>query len=214
MKRFITTIPPVQKPESLKDGKYEAVNNKRLYCDFETCFPVLPLIRGYCSANEEIEILVIYTDDPEVCYNPELKINISSENYKRFREQLRKCLPEIHCKITEIRIKYDESVQAHLHTFAKLIEHIQEDDTLYADITFGTKPLPIVEIMALNYALRIKKNVKVECLSYGAKNFNTDALAVYDVTSLLYMDEAINSMAKMGVENPLEMIEDILKLGD
>lgn len=64
--------------------------------------------------------------------------------------------------------------------------------------------------MAFNYALRVKKDVSVGCLSYGVKNFNTGKLGVFDVTSLLYMDEIINNMAHANMENPLDMIKDII----
>lgn len=214
MKKFITTIPPMQRPWNLKNGIYTAVNNERLCCDFETCFPVLPLIKGYSEENEEIEIIAIFADDPERCRDKETDLDISRANYDRFKYHLDKYLSNINYKINEITTKYDETVETHLNTFTKIIEQINEGDTVFADITFGTKPLPIIEIMALNYALRVKKDVQVECLSYGGYNFNTGKMGVFDVTSLLYMDEIINNMAKMNVENPLEMIKDILKLGE
>lgn len=214
MKKFITTIPPMQRPWNLKDGVYSAVNNERLCCDFETCFPVLPLIKGYSEDNEEVEIITVYTDDPEICTDKERGIDISKANYDRFKEQLSKNLSNVNYKINEITIKYDESVETHLNTFIKIIEQINEGDIIFADITFGTKPLPIIEIMALNYALRIKKDVSVGCLSYGAFNFNSGEMSVFDVTSLLYMDELVNNMAKMNVDNPIEMIKGILSLGE
>lgn len=214
MKKFITTIPPMQRPWNLKDGVYSAVNNERLCCDFETCFPVLPLIKGYSEDNEEVEIITIYTDDPKICTDKESGIDISKANYDRFKEQLSKNLSNVNYKINEITIKYDESVETHLNTFIKIIEQINEGDIIFADITFGTKPLPIIEIMALNYALRIKKDVSVGCLSYGAFNFNSGEMSVFDVTSLLYMDELVNNMAKMNVDNPIEMIKGILSLGE
>ena len=214
MKKFITTIPHMQRPWNLKNGVYTTVNNERLCCDFKTCFPVLPLIKGYSEGNEEIEIIAIFADDPDRCRDKETDLDISRANYDRFKYHLSKYLSDINYKINEITIKYDETVEAHLNTFTKIIEQIDEGDTVFADITFGTKPLPIIEIMALNYALRIKKDVQVECLSYGGFNFNTGEMGVFDVTSLLYMDEIINNMAKMNVENPIEMIKDILKLGE
>lgn len=210
MKKFITTIPPMQRPKNLIDGTYSAVNNERLSCDFKTCFPVLPLIKGYSNNEENIEIIVLYTDDPAKCYDEETDTDISKANYDRFRKHLNAYLSNINYEINEIKIKYDETVEAHLNTFIKIIEQINEGDTVFADITFGTKPVPIIEIMALNYALRVKKDVSVGCLSYGAKNFNTGKLGVFDVTSLLYMDEMINNMAHANIENPLDMIKEII----
>lgn len=212
MKKFITTIPPMQRPWNLRDGIYKAVNNEKLESDIETCFPVLPLIKGYSDAGEAIEIIAIYTDDEKCVAEDEIgkSVNISKANYERFKTQSAKVLSGIDFRINEISIRYDESVEAHLNTFARLIEQINEGDTVFADITFGTKPLPIIEIMALNYALRVKKDVTVECLSYGELNFNSYDLEIYDVTSLLYMDEIINNIAKMDVDDPLEIIKSML----
>lgn len=222
MKKFITTISPMQ--ERLTNGIYSAGNNAKLSCDIETCFPVLPLVKGYSDEGEKVEIIAIYTDDDKCVardQNGNIRkdengddYNISKVNYRKFKKQAADFLNGINYKINLITINYDESVEAHLNTFTKIIEQINEGDILFADITFGTKPIPIIEIMALNYALRVKKDVIVECLSYGAKDFNTGGLEIYDVTSLLYMDEIINNMAKMKVENPLEMIKDIIKLGE
>lgn len=213
MKKFITTIPPMQRPWNLKDGKYNATNNEKLNSSIETCFPVLPLVKGYSDDGEEVEIITIFTDDDKCVGKDENgnEANISKLNYDRFKEQAKNSLSGINYKINEIAIKYDESVEAHLNTFIRIIEQINEGDTICADITFGTKPLPIIEIMALNYALRVKKDVIVDCLSYGGLNFNTYELEIYDVTSLLYMDEMINNMAKMNVEDPLSIIKAIIE---
>ena len=200
MKKFIATIPPFK---GQRDGIYIAVNNDRLKSNIKTHFPVLPLIKGYCDPGEQIEIIITYVND-EV--SPE-----SKNNFEEFKIHAEKYLEDIDYKINEIAVKYDESVEAHLNTFTRIIEQIKEGDELFADITFGKKPVPIIQIMALNYALRAMKDVRVECLSYGDSNFSTHKLEIYDVTSLLYMDEIINNISKNNVENPIDVIKSILE---
>lgn len=117
----------------------------------------------------------------------------------------------INYTISAVTIKLDERIECHLNTFTKIIERIKEGDTIYADITFGTKPIPIIQIMALNYALRVMKDVKVECLCYGGVNFSNGAMSIYDVTSLLYMDEFVNGISKTNTINPVEVIKELIK---
>lgn len=209
MKKFITTIPALS--TNLKEGVYEAFNNENLKSDIITSFPVLPLIKGYCESDEKIEIIVIYTDD-EKCFNEKLGENTSVYAYNKFKEQAETFLQGIDYTINEITIKLDERIECHLDTFTKIIEQINNGDTIYTDISYGTKPIPIIQIMALNYALRVMKNVKVECLCYGGVNFSNGAMSIYDVTSLLYMDEFVNGISKTNTKNPLEVIKELIKL--
>ena len=65
--------------------------------------------------------------------------------------------------------------------------------------------------MALHYAMRARKNVSVECVAYGAMDHNNGRMNIYDITSLLYLDELLNTMAEQKIENPIDKIRDLLK---
>ena len=69
----------------------------------------------------------------------------------------------------------------------------------------------LIQIMALNYAYRIRKNVSIGCIVYGAKDHNNGNMEVYDITSLLYIDETVRLMAEQKVENPTDLIKNLLK---
>lgn len=200
MKKFIATIPPYG---GQSEVNYTTVNNEKLKNKMKTCFPVLPLIKGYCNPDEKIEIVIVYVDDEAN--------KAGKENFEKFKEQAALHLDGINYKINDIAIKYDESVEAHLNTFTKIIEQIKEGDELYTDITFGKKPVPIIQIMALNYALRVMKDVRVECLIYGDRIFGTENALIYDVTSLLYMDEFVNGLSKTNTKDPIEVIKELIK---
>ena len=102
------------------------------------------------------------------------------------------------------------------------------DEELYACITYGTKPTPIVESMALNYAYKLKKNVSVGCIVYGRfmnhnprltaeeNEKNKENNGIYDTRALFFMDSMVNKLAEMKAPDPENAIRSMLgdmKLG-
>ena len=55
----------------MKLTKYEVSNNQSL--DYkETCFPIIPVINAYAEENEEIELIIIESDNPNVIENKKI----------------------------------------------------------------------------------------------------------------------------------------------
>ena len=118
--------------------------------------------------------------------------------------------------VIKIDMEYDECINEHLKNFEHLIEQIEDEDELYACMSYGTKAVPIIEMMALNYAHRAKFNTHIACIVYGATVFDKEAkitdAKIYDMTPLFYMDEIVRKVADMDVEDPLGTIQQILEL--
>lgn len=108
-------------------------------------------------------------------------------------------------------------VATHTATFQKLISYAQEDDELFACITFGTKPLSIAVRMAVQYAYRVKKNTSISCIVYGqidrpGSDRSTWCAYVYDETALVQLDEVVRMLADRNVQDPKGTIDAILNL--
>lgn len=203
MKRFIT-VSPFQPKENLTKGKYAAVDNSKLLYDGEIQFPILTAINGYVEDGEEINVLCIQAD-----------YDNAIENTKEFEVELKELCDKKQIKYTLniIKIEHNNNLETHLDTFHKLIQNCEDEDEIYACITYGFKPMPMIEVMALNYACKIKKNTKVNCVVYGEKDFSTGEMKVYDVTSLYLLDGVIQRLAQAKVTNPMKQIEMLLDLG-
>lgn len=201
MKKFIMTS-PYQPQGRLGKGIYKAADNQLLSYEEPTSFPIIATINGYVEKDEEIEIITIVSDYENAEYNYGLlKEEIDALSQKKgFRYTLK-----------EVRVPYNNAIDTELELFSKLIDCTADNDTLYACITYGSKPFPLIQIMALNYAYRIKKNVSIGCIVYGAMNHNNGVMEVYDITSLLYIDEAVRLMAEQKIENPTNIIKNLLK---
>lgn len=201
MKKFIMTS-PYQLKGSLEKGLYKAADNQTLAYDTPTSFPIITAINGYVEKGEDIKIITIVSDYKNAEYNYGLlKEEIEALSQKNgFRYNLK-----------EVRVPYNNAIDTELELFGKLIDCTADGDTLYACITYGSKPFPLIQIMALNYAYRIRKNVSIGCIVYGAKDHNNGSMEVYDITSLLYIDETVRLMAEQKVENPTDLIKNLLK---
>lgn len=200
MKKFIMTS-PYQPKGRLEKGIYKAADNQLLAYDIPTSFPILSAVNGYVESGETIEIITIVSDYDNAKYN-----------YELFKEEVSQLSRNkgFNYTMKAVSIPYDNSINTELELFGKLIDCTSDDDTLFVCITYGSKPFPLVQIMALNYAYRIRKNVSIGCIVYGAKDHNNGNMEVYDITSLLYIDEAVRLMAEQKIENPTDMIKNLL----
>lgn len=203
MKKIIT-IAPLQK---VKEGIYNAVNNEKLQYNIQVCFPVLPLIHGYVESGETVEVFVLTTK----------KHDISLANYREIKGEVTSLCEHIgaSCTVRKIGIAFDETVEAHLDTFKKLIRKISDGDTILVDTTYGSKCLAIILMLAMNYGYRACKDCTIECYVYGSLDFRKDhpcGQRIYDITSLFLMDQIVNELSKNKNKNIMKVIENILNV--
>lgn len=202
MKKFICSI-PLQPDKNLYSNQYEIVGNPNIKCNKKSRFPIMTLIDSYAEA-EEIRVVAIYTDY-EMC----------KSNLQLFKEEFAalQFTKQFSCPngVELVQIPHDEQVSNHIATFQKLINYVDDNDELYVCITYGSKLTPIVEIMAIQYAYRIKQNATIGCIVYGQFDHSTKKARIYDVTELIQLDEIIRGLAQDGVTNPKEVLDQIIQ---
>lgn len=198
MKTFISFSP---QQVTLKQALYEPRGNERLAYG-PTSFPIIPVINGYTLPGEEIRVILVIQDH-EPC-------RVNSETFRAELEAL--CSSkQLRCPaIEEICVPFDDSVATHIATFQKLIDHIHDGDDLHACITYGSKPSPMVELMALRYARQVKKDTYISCIAYGQVNFRTGEAGIYDETALAHLDDIIRVLAQSGDPNPKAALDQII----
>lgn len=212
MKKFIM-ITPLQPVTPTRDflqcSRYEAVGNKRLRFDKSTRFPLMAVINAYAEPNEEIRVLTVTPDtDSARIHEQQLRDELASlQEEKGFI-----------CRGVEaIPITYAGDVDTQLELFRKLLPYFEEGDTLYACLTYGTKPMPIAELMAIEYAYRVVEDVAIGCLVYGELDHSAGEPApmrIFDITSLIRLDEIVRMLAEHRVSDPINIINRILDFGE
>ena len=141
MKKFISTS-PYQPKGRLEKGLYTAVDNQALAYDVPTSFPILAVINAHANQGENIEIITIVPCYENAIYNYELlKEEVAALAQKKgFTYTLK-----------EVNVPYNNEINTELELFEKLMDCTADGDTLYACITYGSKPFPLVQMMALHY---------------------------------------------------------------
>lgn len=205
-KKFIFTV-PLQ--EHLNLSTYKSDN--LLYRYGETRYPIIPVINGVTDSEDEIEIVAIMltNDDDEGSEHPWV-----ANNYGLFLDELKTLRDKGKFKsysITQIKSKNDSSIREQISLLKELISNINNNEDLYACITYGTKPTPMVLLDALNYGYKIKENTAVKSVVYGWYNFrNPDDNKLFDETALFYANSQINRLADLKAPNVDEQLNQFL----
>ena len=186
MKNFICTIP--QQPKAkLEDIQYlNPCDNPVLGFDGTTKFPIFVLILNTAKKGEKIRITAVRPDYENCHINFETFVN----DLEKLKERI-----GFECEIDVVDTHYSERIDDHLDLFGKLIDTVQDQDEIYADISYGTKPIPIIVLMMLTYAYRFRGGI-IENIIYGQVDHNPAQKRgwLYDVTALFYMNSTINTM--------------------
>ena len=211
MKKFFMVTPQQPGPSEghpegqLKTQTYEPVGNSLLEYG-PTRFPLIPLLNGYTEPGEEVEVYTVTYDSPDCRYN----LNSLERELAELSEK-----KGISIKLESVDVPFDDSTEAVLRIFQQLVNRTADGDTLHACITFGSKPMPLALVMALQYAYRLKDDVSIDCVVYGQVDHSTEPpwpSRIYDVTSLVKLDEIIRLLADRGVPDPESVISEILAL--
>lgn len=197
MKKFIC-VSPLQIPGGLKSGIYHAENNEVLQYNKEHSFPIIPVINGYADNGEEIMLITIITEN-----------NSAKTNYVTMKNAVDELAQEKNLKIryVEISTPDDSNVEVQLGLFANLIDLINDNDTLYCDISYGTKVMNQLLTTGINYCYKVRRDLMIGCMAYGEMEHLTKKMKIYDITSLIYLDGIIRLMAEKGVGNPTSAIK-------
>ena len=207
MKKFFTII-PLQTPSQLH---YESMGNTRLQIEGAVQFPILTAITGYTQPGDAIRVIAIVTNNPA-----------GFRNLDTFRGEITSLCEQkgITCPrgVEAVMIESDDRVAAHVATFQKLIDYVEDDDELFACMTYGTMPTSMAMVMAVQYAYRVKKNASISCILYGQvdrpdpKDSATWRGRVYDMTALVQLDEIVHLLAERGDLDPKKTIDCLLAL--
>jgi len=197
MKQFLSWI-PYQGRGDLKAVKYEAADNPKLEMGRETRFPIISVMNGYLEEGEEFEVIVVVADYQRALDNlAHLKFEVEALCTEK----------KVSCREWKVvKVPYDDTVGSQLKAFSDITEVIEEEGDLYSCISFGSKPSAVVEVMLLRYA-RMLKNCSNECVVYGKFDFEAQKGYIYDITSLLYLDDVMRVLAENHILDPEEIMK-------
>lgn len=210
MKKFFTNV-PLQVKGNLAKYVYTPVGNDKLRMNEPTSFPILTAVNGYVEGGEEFRIIAVAPQTED-----------GRRNLGELQDEVRSLCERrgFSCShgVELVEAPKDERAFSQVATFQHLIDYAEDNDELFACMTFGTKPLSKVLLMAVQYAYRLKKNTSLSGVVYGQvdRSGGSDPSLwkayVYDETALYHVDEIVRMLAERGVTDPKATIDHILSL--
>ena len=206
MKKFFTSV-PYQKKDKLIKAIYRPVGNAKLVYEKAHSLPILNAVNNFTEKGEEIEVIFIIGE------NEDIKKNLGSVESSLDELVLER---ELKCRKKYIYYRDSDDITVMLELYGNLIRCCDDDDEIYSCITYGTKPVPIVQMMAMRYAFHVKKNVYIGMIVYGKAHGNKQnedsekIFDIYDMTSLFYIDDLSEKFSRMAVKDPEKILESLI----
>ena len=206
MKKFFTSV-PYQKNGELIKAIYRPVGNAKLVYEKAHSLPILNAVNNFTEKGEEIEVIFIIGE------NENIKRNLGSVESSLDELVLER---ELKCRKKYIYYRDSDDITVMLELYGNLIRCCDDDDEIYSCITYGTKPVPIVQMMAMRYAFHVKKNVYIGMIVYGKAHGNKQnedsekIFDIYDMTSLFYIDDLSEKFSRMAVKDPEKILESLI----
>ena len=188
MKKIVFCDIPMKK--KLDSMNYYGTGNVNSSYNKPVIYPINAVLAENLKKNDDVKIVLLRTLD---------KAGNSGINSGLFIQELDEINAGIGAKISYETLDSDfiETKNNHETRLKAMLDKIDENCQIHADITFGPKPLPMILMCVLSFAERIL-NCDVKTVVYGKVNFDDNNKAgspeLYDVTSLYYLNNLTNSM--------------------
>lgn len=202
LKIYITAI-PLQGRGGLEKGIYMpqgfALENNR-----ETSFPIIPVIAEEIERKDRIRIITLRTENTD-----------TQDNYDALIRELAETGVE-ETQIIPITIPEDQSRETGADTLMRIMDAVPDDSLVYADITFGTKPLSIMIMYAAILAEKLK-DTEVEGIFYGelprtGGRARWEDAKLYDLTIYKRILDVAEDMSMLELNDPADALKRLLDM--
>jgi len=206
MKKIIFCDIPMKR--HLDSMVYAGTGNCNISYNEPVIYPINAVLTETLKKGDDVKVVLLRTLD---------KDGYSGINGGKFMEELDKINSKIGAKICyeTLDSEFNETKDNHEIILKDMLEKVDEKTQLYADITYGPKPLPMILMCVLSFAEKFL-NCDVKRIVYGKVNFDDNNKAcspeLYDVTSLYYLNNLTNSMVAASGKEARENLDEFFSL--
>ena len=200
MKKIIFCDIPMKK--NMNAMVYAGTGNTNCNYSKPVMFAINAVLAETLKKDDEVRVVLLRTLD---------KASNSGKNSGLFMQELDSINSEIGAKISyeTLESEFKETKDIHETRLKEILDKIEENTEIYADITYGPKPLPMILMCVISFAEKFL-NCEVKSVIYGKVDFDDNDKPcnpeLYDVTSLYYLNNLTNSMV---VDNEKEVRQNL-----
>ena len=194
--------------QNISPVKYKAIGASNIKHKKAVRYSLNALLASIMQ-KEDIKIVLLKTRD---------KNNNCDAHEVAFKKELKKINDQIKANISYvvIEIPYKETKDIHEFLLGKIIDEIDDNARIYADITYGPKPLPIIVFTALAFAQKFL-GAEIKNIIYSRVDFIDGKVLngeIFDVSPLYYLNSLNNHInCKNGIK-ARNLLKKLLNISD
>lgn len=170
-------------------------------------YPVSAFLEKTLSSGDELKVLMLVKKDEYSHYEKNAQYFIDELN-----EINKNIGAEIEFKV--IDTEFEQSQAVHEQLMLKIVEEFEVDSHIIADITYGSKDVPIVLFAALNFAEKFL-NCEIDNMIYGQASFDGSKpvnTKICDMMPLYYLNAVSDTIECNEPEKAKQMLRTLLSL--
>lgn len=206
MKKIIFCDIPMKK--NMSAMVYAGTGNTNCTYSKPVMFAINAVLADSLQKNDEVRVVLLRTLD---------KAGNSGKNSGLFMQELDAINDEIGARITyeTLDSEFKETKDIHETRLKEMLDKIEENTEIYADITYGPKPLPMILMCVISFAEKFL-NCDVKSVVYGKVDFDDNNKPcnpeLYDVTSLYYLNNLTSSMVADNGKDARQSLDEFFSL--
>ena len=206
MKKIIFCDIPMKK--YMNTMIYAGSGNTNISYKEPVYYPINAILAETLKKDDEVRVILLRTLD---------KGGNCGKNSGLFMQELDAINAEIGAKITyeTLDSEFKETKDNHETRLKNMLDKIEENSEIYADITYGPKPLPMILMCVISFAEKFL-NCDVKSVVYGKVDFDDNNKPcnpeLYDVTSLYYLNNLTSSMVADNGKDARQSLDEFFSL--
>ena len=203
MKRVYITSVPLQGRGGLEKGIYQPFDFT-FKVNIETSFPIITVLAQEQTKQEDVKVIALRTENKD-----------TEDNFEEMLGQLKQ-IGILEEQVTSLLLPENQSSEAGVRSMLKIIEEIPDDSLVYADLTFGTKPMSIMILYSVTFIEKLK-DAEVQGIYYGelprsGGKADWGRARLYDLTVYKYMSDMIDQLHGLNVSEPETALKELLDM--
>ena len=179
-KKYFSTLNLQTDPKASRKTMYELDASCGFTENIETSNPIMTVLLNSVEPGiDDVKLYLIESKGSgkyrsKLSDGTEISAEITSEvvenhraNYMEELEAVKQRAGTFQCEVMPIKLE-DDTNKSYMRLARDIMAQIEDGDLIYMDITYGNKPLPIVQFLAMTYAVKIRRNVEICVMSYGS----------------------------------------------
>lgn len=168
-------------------------------------YPINSFLSQTVDESDELKMILLVKDDGKAFYQ---------KNTDDFKQEIESICNDTGAKAEYVVIHtaFAQDKEVHEQLMGKLVEQIDTDAHIMADITYGPKDLPIVIFSALNFAEKFL-GCEVDNIVYGQADFKDDKVVssvICDMIPLYCLSSVTNTIKCDDPDKARQMLKSLL----